>query len=161
MTDHAAPLPRQGRFEVVGRLSTNACIATIVAGTIALGQWVFIDRPQQDRLTRQGEAAMLQADAHSLNVTVTDELQTLAGVVAAQTRTDSLLPETRAALTDARVRYREAFNLAFVAHAYTDASSKWVEVHDIVQGALCFVQHFEQACEAIPLELVPKAEHAA
>jgi hypothetical protein len=153
MTDFAEALPRPGRLAAIGRLSTNACIATLVAGAITLGQWAVIDRPQADRLSRQGEAAMIQADVHSLSDTVRGEIDGLMDVVAAQIRSGKLLPETRAALNKAQTLQDEAEHQAFDAHDYEAASATLLEIHEIVEEALCLVQHFPLACRAVDHEL--------
>jgi hypothetical protein len=149
----AHTIPGAGHLSAVGRLSANASIAALIAGVITLGQWLVIDRPQQDRLSEQGVAAMRQADAHSLADRVSTEIDALSRVVAAQRRSGKLLPSAKAALTTAQALHLRAFEQTYKVHDYEHASATLFRIHDIVQGALCLEQHFVEACKLVPRSL--------
>jgi hypothetical protein len=154
MGSHAAEtLPREGHTAAVRRWTANASVATLVAGLITFAQWLAIDRPQQDKLTSQGSAALLQADATSLYDKVSTELTALISVVDKQVPGDPTLPETAKALAEARSLDARAFDLLYRQHDYAKASRTLIVLHDTVLSAVCLVQHFTQACKAVDARL--------
>jgi hypothetical protein len=149
----AKPLDRQGYSSAARRWSANASVATLVAGIITFGQWLIIDRPQQDRLSRQGEAALVQADASSLYEKVSTELAALRNVVAEQKRRGVPRPDPAKALTEAQLLESRAFNQMYKTHEYGDASTTLLRIHDTVLSAVCLEQHFSKACDSIDYRL--------
>jgi hypothetical protein len=149
----AKPLVKEGYSSAVRRWSANASVATLVAGIITLGQWLIIDRPQQGRLSRQGEAALLQADASSLYDKVSTELATLKNVVAEQRRRSVPRQNLAGALSEAQKLESRAFNQMYKTHEYGNASATLLRIHDSVLSAVCLVQHFSQACDSIDYRL--------
>ena len=154
MTEHVAQaIPREGHGPAFRRWSANASVATLVAGLITFAQWLVIDRPQQDKLTSQGSAALLQADATSLYDKVSTELGALFAVVDKQDPGDPTHPDTAKALEEARNLDARAFDLLYRQHEYAEASRTMIVLHDTVLAAVCLVQHFSQACKAVDARL--------
>lgn len=149
----AKPLDTERYSSAVRRWSANASVATLVAGIITFGQWLIVDRPQQDRLSRQGEAALLQADASSLYEKVSTELATLKNVVAEQRRRGAPRLDPASALSEAQMLESRAFKQMYKSHQYGNASKTLLRIHETVLSAVCLVQHFSQACDSIDYKL--------